>query len=167
MSRNRSAADVVETVEDVDVPAEVAETDTPAENGPEATASEPKAAKAPARPTPPEGFVTPIQFRNELVKRGLVSENFRPQVVYSYINSPAKNDPFPVHTNKEGSEGGRPLVNIEEGLAWFARKDERIKTRKANAAEKAAKAEAKAQTSPQAAEETGEVATGESLPEAE
>jgi hypothetical protein len=106
------------------------------------------ATAAPAKETkpkfePPEGFVTPIQFRAKLVETGRAPESLRPQVVYSYVKNISKVNPLPVQMHN-----GRPVINLEGGLAWWDKKEELKKERAANAADKAAKKAAKAAESP-------------------
>jgi hypothetical protein len=128
---------------------------------PEVAEKPAKAAKAPARPPVPEGYVTPVAFAKILTEhlrnKGKLAgdKEIAPQMVYSYLNN----------SNKEGSKypwqsysvGGRDnLLKVDESLAWWDAKDERVasrKTAKANKeAAKAEKAAAKAtDTAPEAA----------------
>jgi hypothetical protein len=129
---------------EVDTPTEVAET---TEAKPTST---PRAALG-------EGFISPIQFRNKLVELGKVGDDFRPQVIYSYIKNKSKNDPFPTHESN-----GRVAIKLEEGLEWWDRKEARKVERKTNAEAKAAKAAEKAAEAPAEAEaEAGEVTEAE------
>jgi len=95
------------------------------------------------RPKLEEGYVSPIEFRNELVKSGRVTDDFRPQVIYSYIRNGGKNNPFPVHDSN-----GRPAIKLEEGFAWWDAKEARKVEREANAKAKAEKKAEKAAEAP-------------------
>jgi hypothetical protein len=132
------------------------------------TTTDEKATKKGKRAKLPEGYGTPIQFNAALTKHlretGVLAEDdddHRPQVIYSYINNKSKDDPFPVHYVTEageereqndddtrpalllaGSEDGR-FETFGEAFAWWERKEERVKNRKANAAAKAAAKAAK------------------------
>lgn len=150
-------------VETVDAP-EVDETATPVEG----ETTETKAKKEPARGQLPEGYVTPIGLAKELGTRGLqkdregnVLTEVRPQMVYSYMKNAPKDDPFPIETVKDSIDKDRQALKLEEGIAWWERKNARTEARKTNAAEKAAKkaaaAEAKANAAP-VAEAEGEPA---------
>lgn len=115
----------------------VDENDVETEETVDETATETKTAKPKAEPvrvSVPDGYLTPIQFKNELVKRGLVPEDFRPQMAYAWVKSPGKVNPFPVkwtdgeniyEAKAEADQGapegkeGRPVVELEAGLAWF------------------------------------------------
>jgi hypothetical protein len=125
-----------------------------------------KAKKESTRPPVPEGFISPVTFAKILTEHKRANGTLdgdkviAPQVVYSYIkNNPADGKyPFPARTDVPG----RALVlKADEGLAWWDEKDARVKAQKTAKAEKDAKKLAAAQTSTQAAAETGEVATGE------
>jgi len=156
MATKTDAADV-ETVEPT---AEVDEV--------EATADAPKAAKVkkePARGDLPEGFVTPIGFAKILSEKGLqkdrageVVKDVRPQMVYSYIKNAPKDDAFPLEDVTDSIGKTRSVVNIEKGLDWWTRKNDRTEARKTNAAakeaKKAEKAAAKAAEPADAAAET-------------
>src|SRR5262249_14113557 len=110
------------------------------------------------RPPVPAGWGTPIQFAKVLTEKGHTEgwlaegEEFKPQVVYSYVKNPGKNNPFPVHhVGPDGTEyesdweGSRPLLKLDENsvfteaLEWWDAKEERKKASKAAAAEKASK----------------------------
>lgn len=154
MPRQTNTADV-EAVETEEV--ETVETPTEGE-------STPKAKKEPARGDLPEGYVTPIGLAKELGKRGLqrnregvVLEEVRPQMVYSYIKNAPKEDPFPLETVTDSIGKERQALKLDEGIAWWERKNERAASRKQNAAEKKAKKEAAAAARAEAAEaETGD-----------
>jgi hypothetical protein len=157
---NPFATDTLETaeVEDLDVeklPAEEAE-DTVAEDVAPAAEKAPKAKKGPARPDVPDGYIMPVAFARELTKhlaaRGATNKHGKidpetnpipPQQIYSMMktNSATGKNPFPVH-----SVDGYPseLLILEEALAWWDAKDERVTASKAAKAEKAAKKAAKA-----------------------
>jgi hypothetical protein len=172
MSRNRTENTVVE---DVDVPVETTEVeDTVSDTAGTEAASDPSTAnkppKMPARPDAPEGYVTPINFANALkAQRGV---ELRPQVVYSYIKNQSKVDPFPsVDSTTLGEQKSRPLVNLEEGLAWFDRKEqrktERSQNAQAKAAAKAEKAAARAESGNDNSSEQGVVESSTEVTEAE
>lgn len=135
MARNKGNADV-ETVEQDEV-------ETVAEQTEE---KQPKAKKEPARGELPEGYVTPIGFAKILGERGLqrnrggeVVTDVRPQMVYSYIKNAPKDDAFPLETITDSIGKERQVVNVEAGVEWWERKNERTATRKQNAADKATK----------------------------
>lgn len=128
----KNAVDEVETVENDEQEA-VAEK------------AAPKAKKASARGDLPEGYVTPVGFAKIATERqlhinreGEVAE-VRPQMVYSYMNNSPKDDPFPVTTVEDSLGKKRQALLVEEGIAWWERKNERVARRKQNAAEKAAR----------------------------
>jgi hypothetical protein len=151
---------------------EVEEVETP--NVEDVTEDVVEEAAAPAekkskRPPVPAGYNTPINFAHALTARlqaeGKLAEgeDFRPQVVYSYIKNPGKTNSFPVHfmdpagVEYEGDgEGVRPLLKVDdegnfaEAMAWWDDKEERKLASKAKkAAAEAAKAE-KASAAPKA-----------------
>jgi hypothetical protein len=90
----------------------------------------------------PDGKVTPIQLKNELVKRGLAPKDIKPQQFYTYVKNPGKQDPFPVmHYDEDGQEYGtaqinegetrawtRPGLDLEAGVEWWTRRKERVGT---------------------------------------
>jgi hypothetical protein len=148
---------------DVDVEAvEVEEVDysTPEEG------AEPKKKKEPARGELPEGFVTPIGLAKVLTERGMHTNRagevveVRPQMVYSYIRNAPKDDPFPLQEVEDSLGKTRSALNLEEGLDWWTRKNERVQARKANAAEKAEKKARKAAEKAEAVEAEAGVAEG-------
>jgi hypothetical protein len=135
------------------------------------TTEEPKETKKAKRAQLPAGFGTPIQFAKVLTAKlreeGTYGEGdeFKPQVVYSYITHRSKENPIPVvFVNPEGetvdepTEGYRPAFRkneddeFAEALAWWDAKEQRKEQRKANAAEKAAKKASKADTKQEAEE---------------
>src|SRR4051812_35340839 len=153
--------DELETGEEVDL--DVEEVDETEETDEPEAKDKDKAPAKPKRGDLPEGLVTPIQFAKILGERGLhtnkegqVVRDVKPQMVYSYMkNSPQDDrlDPFDV----EDSNGvKRSVLKLDDAIAWWERKNARAATRKANAAEKAKKAENKSKTSDQALVETGE-----------
>ncbi len=87
----------------------------------------------------PEGKVTPIQLKNELVKRGHAPKDIKPQQFYTFVRNPGKQDPFPVkHYDEDGIEYDeaqvndgetrawtRPGLDLEEGVEWFLRRKQR------------------------------------------
>jgi hypothetical protein len=170
MSRNRTENTAV--VEDVDVPSESEDTVAEDTVGTEAASdpsTENKAPKAPARPTPPEGFVTPSGFAAALkTERGV---ELRPQVVYSYMKNQSKEDGFPfVDSTTLGESASRPLIKVEDALGWWDRKEQRKVQRSQNAQAKAAEKERRAAEKAVATEQqTGEnaEAVSETVAEAE
>src|SRR4051794_23342364 len=118
MPRNKGTEDV-ETVAGDDL------VDTP-----ESTATEPKAKKEPKRGDLPEGYVTPVGFAKELGARGLqtdregnVLETVQPQMVYSYMKNAPKDDPFPIESVTDSIGGTRQALTVENGVAWWERKN--------------------------------------------
>lgn len=148
------------TSSEVDVP-EVEE--TPTETTETTTESAPKAKKEPARGDLPEGYVTPHQLAKVLTERKLHKNRegedteVRPQMVYSYMKNASKGDPFPIETVTDSIGKERQAVKLDEGVAWWERKNARVAERKQNAA---AKAEAKAKRAQEKA--TAQEAEGES-----
>jgi hypothetical protein len=125
------------------------------ESGPEATATEPKAKKEPARGQLPDGYVTPVGLAHELGKRGLqknkageVLVTVPPQMVYSYMRNASKDDAFPVETVTDSIGKERQALKLDEGIAWWERKNTRAQERKDNAATKAAAKAEKAANKP-------------------
>ena len=107
--------------------------------------------KGPARGELPEGYVTPVGLAKVLGERGLQQNRqgetlseVRPQMVYSYIKNASEKDPFPLETVTDSIGKERQALKLDEGIAWWERKNERTAQRKANAAEKKAKAEQRA-----------------------
>ncbi len=164
-----------EELGEVDTPSESDEVDTVPQGATETKEKPAKAAKEPARPPVPEGYVSPVAFAKilsgHLSKKATekareadpnaeeVKIEIKPQMIYSYMKNahPSTNskNPWPRY-----SEGGREnLLKVEESLAWWDAKDARVASSKETQAAKAAKKAAKG-TSEQAAAETGEVATG-------
>jgi hypothetical protein len=96
----------------------------------------------------PDTHVTPIQLKNHLVKEGLAPKDTKPQQFYTYVKSPGKSDPFPVkHFDADGNqyeeaqthpETGdtttRPGLILDEGVAWWKRRLERIANKSTGAA---------------------------------
>jgi hypothetical protein len=90
----------------------------------------------------PAGKVTPIQLKNELVKRGHAPADIKPQQFYTFVKNPGKQDPFPVkHYDEDGIEYDtaqvnpgetrawtRPGLDMEAGVEWFLRRKERTGT---------------------------------------
>jgi hypothetical protein len=122
-----------------------------------------KAPKVPARPPVPEGYVSPVAFAKLLTehlekngasnRKGLISvkENpIAPQVVYSYIKNNGKDskNPFPQYTGEEvGVPGRAVVVKVDEGLAWWDEKTNRVGAR-AQAKAEADKAKAEKANTP-------------------
>jgi hypothetical protein len=109
----------------------------------EETAKPKKAKKEPARGELPEDFVTPVGFAKILGEKGLqkarsgeVLTEVKPQMVYSYMNNAPKDDPFPIETVTDSIGKERQAVNIEKGVEWWTRKNERTSAKRANAAQK-------------------------------
>lgn len=141
-----------ENVEDVEV-IEAVEVEEVAEGG------EPKAKKEkkPARGNLPEGVVTPVGFAKIVTERELHTDRkgghkVEPQMIYSYIRNAPKEDPFPLQVVTDDLGVERQVVNIEAGIEWWTRKNERVSARAANAAEKAEKKARKAAEAPAAVE---------------
>jgi hypothetical protein len=150
---------------DIDVDAgEDDETDEVEEVPAGKTVKAKKADSTSTRPPVPEGYVSPVtaakKLGTHLTSRaraaGKIKDDeeieIRPQVVYSYIrNSKGGKNPIPTY-----EAGGRKnLLKLEEFLAWWDAKDERVAASKVRAAEKAAKKTEKA------AEKTEEVTEAE------
>lgn len=124
----------------------------------------PKAKAEPKRGELPEGYVTPIGLAKELTEQGLHQNRagetveVRPQMVYSYIKNSPKDDTFPLVTVTDSLGKDRQAVKLEDGIAWWVRKNDRVAARKSSAAEKAAKkaerAAAKEAEAPAEAEES-------------
>jgi hypothetical protein len=117
---------------------------------------------------PPEGFLTPVGFAKIVTERKLhtprgASEpgEVSSQMVYSYAKNAPKTDKFPltffdatsgeaVASSREDGPGEtfdfpvakerglKQAVKVEDGIAWWERKNARVKERTANAATKAA-----------------------------
>jgi len=132
----------------------VDESETVAE-GTEAAEKPAKVKKEPARGDLPEGYVTNVGLAKILTERGLHTNKdgetveVKPQMVYSYEKNASEADPFPTEIVTDSLGKERRAVTIENGVAWWVRKNERAAERKANAAvkaeQKAAKAAAKAE----------------------
>jgi len=126
-------------------------TDTAYENDTEETTEAPAAEeKAPKskRVGIPEGYVSPIGFKNALVETERVDADYRPQLVYAYVKSPGKTNPFPVKwtdgTNvfdnqADAGDESRPVVVLDEALAWWDEKQTRQAEKATKKAEEAAK----------------------------
>jgi hypothetical protein len=143
---------------------------TDGDSGVTAESKPAKEKKAPARGDLPEGFVTPVGFATVVTDRELHTNKagehtVPPQMVYSYIRNASKEDPFPVQHVNDSLGHDRQVVSIEEGLAWWTRKNERVANRQANAQAKAAKKAEKA-TSGEAST-TSEAESTEAVQEAE
>lgn len=151
-------------LEDVDVTSET-------EEAPDTNAEAPAAKKAAAKKEPkrgdlPEGFVTPIGLAKVLTERELHTDKnggheVRPQMVYSYIKNAPKDDPFPSQTVKDSIGADRNVVELEAGVAWWERKNERVSAKRANAQEKKDKKAANAAKKAAAAEAEGSSDTGD------
>jgi len=120
-----------------------------------------KAPKEPKRGQLPDGYGTPNDLAKVLTERQLHtakdgSHEVKTQMVYSYMNNAPESDPFPIQEVTDSLGNPRKALVIEEGVAWWIRKNERAGARKANAAEKAAKKAAAAEA--KANGETAEVA---------
>lgn len=137
--------------------------------GTEAAEKPAKVKKEPVRGELPEGYVTNVGLAKILSERGLHTNKsgevveVKPQMVYSYEKNAGESDPFPTEIVTDSLGKERRAVQIEAGVAWWVRKNERAAERKANAgvkaAEKAAKAAAKAEAD--AAEPTEAVTEAE------
>jgi hypothetical protein len=140
-------------------------------------ASTPKAPKNP-RWAPPEGYLTPVGFAKVVTERKLhtprgatAPAEVSSQMVYSYAKNSPASDKFPMTyfdasgnavTEVNGTEitganfkelGVHQAVKVEEGVAWWERKNERVAARAQNAAAKAEKKVAKGEKPAQAASE--------------
>lgn len=152
----------------------------------EPAAEEKKEEKKSKRPALPDGYGTPIQFAKALTEKLRAerklgeNEEFKPQVVYSYIRNKAKENPIPVvyvdpngNAVDEPTDGYRPAFRkndsgeLYEAMAWWDEKEQRVAQRKANAAEKAAKKAQKATKSEAPAEEVVDAGEAEEVTEAE
>jgi hypothetical protein len=116
----------------------------------------PKPTKAPARPSVASGYITPVAFAKALTahlveqgksnKAGPIHPQTNavpPQFIYSVINQgrkPGAKNPLPTYS----VEGRENLLILEEALAWWDAKDERVATSRAARADKAAKTADKA-----------------------
>jgi hypothetical protein len=141
MARNKDV-DEVETVDVDEVAPDTETSEKPA-----------KAKKEPVRGELPEGYVTPVGLAKVIEERKLHtakdgSHEVKPQMVYSYIKNAAKEDPFPLTEVQDSLGHARKVVLVEDGVAWWERKNERTATRRANAKEKADKKAAKATEAP-------------------
>jgi hypothetical protein len=163
MSTTDTETPIADELEAADVDLDVEEPDEDVEetDGTEATTDEAKEPAKPKRGDLPEGFVTPIQFAKILGEKGLhknregvVQTEVKPQMVYSYMKNSPKEDRLETIAVKDSNGNERQALKLDEALAWWGRKNERADQRKQNAAEKAQKQVAKAETSKQAAEET-------------
>jgi hypothetical protein len=129
----------------------------------EAAEKAPKAKKEKARGDLPEGVVTPVGFAKILGERGLqknregvVIDDVKPQMVYSYIKNASKEDPFPLVEVEDSLGKVRHVVNVEDGVNWWIRKNERAALRSQNAAVKAEKKAANAAAKAETVEAEGE-----------
>ena len=135
-------------------------------NGPEASdKAKPEAkAKGPKRGKLPEGTVTPVGLAKILTekkmhtnKAGEVIE-VKPQMVYSYMKNSSKDDRLETHEVTDDAGVSRQVFKVDDAIAWWERKNKRVTERKANAADKAAKAAAKPAATSDAGTSTGEPA---------
>ena len=164
---NRGGVDEVDAPEVEYVTDETDEVETVEESSNGEAPKEPKAKKEPARGDLEEGIVTPVQFAKVLTERKLHtdkngSHEVKPQMVYSYIRNASKEDPAPfaTHTDSIGKE--RFSAKLEDALAWWERKNQRVSERKANAQ---AKAQKKAENAAKKAEQGEEVTEAEGTEE--
>ena len=159
MARNKNAdVEVVES-DEIEIVDESSETE-----------KAPKAKKEPTRGDLPEGFVTPVGFAKIATERELHTardggHEVKPQMVYSYIKNAPKEDVFPIQEVEDSRGNTRQAVLVEDGVAWWERKNERVAARKANAAEKAEKKAARAAA--KAAEAEAEAEGDEDVSEVE
>jgi hypothetical protein len=99
-----------------------------------------KEKKESSRLSVPDGYTTPIGFKNALVEQGKVPADYRPQLVYAYVKNPGKKNPFPVkwtngtevfdtkdeaQAETPAGKEARPVVNLDEALAWWDEKEQR------------------------------------------
>jgi hypothetical protein len=145
VEENTEATDGLEEFAEVEATDENDEVDSVPETAEGEKADKPaKAPKQPARGSLEEGLVTPVGFAKIVTERELHTDKkggheVRPQMVYSYIKNAPKEDPFPLQTVKDSIGVDRQVVKIEDGIAWWERKNARVGERKANAEAKAAK----------------------------
>jgi hypothetical protein len=124
----------------------------------ESEAKTPKEKKEPVRGQLDEGYVTPVGLAKVISERKLHTNrdgelvDVAPQMVYSYIKNAPKEDPYPFITVTDSLGHERQAVLVEDGVAWWIRKNERTVSRKTNAAAKAA--EKLARAAAKATEET-------------
>jgi hypothetical protein len=90
-------------------------------------------AKGRKRPTPPDGYVTPVGLAHEISKQRLddpTGAKLAPQQVYGWLkNSKA----FPaVDSTTLGESDSRPLVKLEDGLKFWDEMQNRKATRETN-----------------------------------
>jgi hypothetical protein len=118
-----------------------------------------KESDKPKRGDLPEGYVTPIGFAKIVGERGLhtlrdgtVADEVKPQMIYSYMRNAPKSDPFPIEKIKDSNGVERQVLKVDEGVAWWERKNERAAGRKQNAADKAAKKESNGKQSKESGE---------------
>jgi hypothetical protein len=165
MARNKDT-EVLEPQGDVDVDLTEVEDDETDTVPTDATGSPEGESKAPAKPknprwTPPEGFVTLVGAAKVITDKGLYfprgSETpgeLPSQQVYSLANGSSKTDPFPeTKFDDEGNQsetGQHRAVKVEDLVAWWERKNTRVKERAANAKDKAEKAKSKPAATPTA-----------------
>jgi hypothetical protein len=157
---------------DVDTPNE--ELEETATEGTEANGQAAKGGKKkePARGDLPEGVVTPVGFAKILGERGLqkdrqgnVLTEVRPQMVYSYIKNAPKEDPFPLKKVNDSIGKERDVVSVDEGVAWWERKNTRTAERAENARKKEAQKAANKAKREQEAKEKAESAEAEGTAE--
>jgi hypothetical protein len=162
----------VPEVKDLDVDAatedeEKEEVDEKPAAAPGAKAAD-KEPKKPARPSIADGYITPVAFAKALTahleakgesnRTGLINDKnpITSQMIYSYIKNSTKDNaknPWPTYDDPTLT-GGRALVlKLDESLAWWDAKNDRVAASKVKAAEKAEKAAAaKAEADKKAAE---------------
>lgn len=138
---------------DLDVDTVTADEDTETEEvagaaeGEDKPKKEKKEKAPPKRGELPEGYTTPVGLAKIITERGLYTNRdgeqaeLKPQMVYSYKKNAPKDHPFPEETIKDSLGNDRLVVEIEAGVQWWVTKNERAAERRANAAEKAKKAE--------------------------
>lgn len=64
-------------------------------------------------------------------------------MIYSYMKNSPKDDRLETIEMEDSNGVNRKVLNLDEAIAWWERKNERASQRKANAAEKAKKKESK------------------------
>jgi hypothetical protein len=143
---------------------EAPEVDTPGQEAEVASTEAPAAAPAAgavqtgaAKPSLPEGVVSPIAAQNHLKQKGLVPADAKPQVMYGFVKAPGKGEAaFPVKHYaadgttydapqvKDGVTITRPGVLLAEVENWWHKRAAAVQERKAATAAKAQAAAAKA-----------------------
>jgi hypothetical protein len=115
-----------------------------------------KKAKERKRGDLPEGYVTPVGLAKALSEQ--TGTTIPPQMVYSYIKNAPKDDKLALEEVQDSVGATRSALRLQDGLDWWARKNERVTNRKANADAKKAAKEAKAAEKANASEASADEA---------